>query len=175
MPVSWFWLTDCQVLSAGFETRNFQVQQMISPAQREFLFRFTQWILEVRGCRPVRIRMFHKGNPTPYPLFSIRHSEVVVKLPCYLGWPRKAMNTKAASSWFNLGNEFLDMVFKHFGNENAHNELSWTLCFLSRLSSWASPRGLAILQTQALHSCSPVRLLTRHQWLLIWCHVFMSF
>lgn len=52
------------------------------------------------------------------------------------------------------------MVFKHFGNECAHNELAWTSCFLSRLSSWASPSGLAKVQKQTLNSYVSVSLLT---------------
>lgn len=52
------------------------------------------------------------------------------------------------------------MVFKHFGNECAHNELAWTPCFLSRLSSWASPSGLAKVQKQTLNSYVSVSLLT---------------
>lgn len=70
------------------------------------------------------------------------------------------MNIKVASSWFNLCNAFLDMVFKHFGNENAHNELAWTSYFLSQLSSWASPSGLAKVQKQTLYSYVPGSLLT---------------
>lgn len=70
------------------------------------------------------------------------------------------MNIKVAGSWFNLCNAFLDMVFKHFGNENAHNELAWTSYFLSQLSSWASPSGLAKVQKQTLYSYVPGSLLT---------------
>lgn len=98
------------------------------------------------------------GRKPPQP--SLIHAENLENLPCYLWWPWDAMNIKVASSWFNLGNAFLDMVFKHFGNECAHNELAWTSCFLSRLSSWASPSGLAKVQKQTLNSYVSVSLLT---------------
>lgn len=94
------------------------------------------------------------------PQASLIHAENLENLPCYLWWPWKAMNIKVASSWFNLCNAFLDMVFKHFGNESAHNELAWTSCVLSRLSSWASPSGLAKVQKQTLNSYVSVSSLT---------------
>lgn len=52
------------------------------------------------------------------------------------------------------------MIFKHSGNKNAHNGLAWSLYFLSQLSSWASPSGLAKVQKQTLYSCIPASLLT---------------
>ena len=52
------------------------------------------------------------------------------------------------------------MVFKHLGNESAHNELAWTSYFLSQLSSWASPSGLAKVQKQTLNLDVSVSLLT---------------
>ena len=70
------------------------------------------------------------------------------------------MNIKVASRWFNLSNAFLNMVFKHFGNEKAHNGLDWSSYFLSQLSSWASPSGLDKFQKRTLYSCIPVSLLT---------------
>lgn len=93
------------------------------------------------------------------PQFSIVHAEALEKFPCYLWWPREAMNIKVASRCFNLSNTFLNMVFKHFGNEKEHNRLDWSSYFLSQLSSWASPSGLAKFQKQTLYSCIPVSLL----------------
>lgn len=120
-------------------------------------FFFVQWVPEVKGCPPWHGKSAAWRKP-PQP--SLIHAENLENLPCYLWWPWDAMNIKVASSWFNLGNAFLDMVFKHFGNECAHNELAWTLCFLSRLSSWASPSGLAKVQKQTLNSYVSVSLLT---------------
>lgn len=104
--------------------------------------------------------MWPKGNlPTPRPSVQSSAWRSWRSYPV-IWWPRKARNVKVAGSCFNLGNAFLDMVFKHFGKENAHNGLAWTLYFLSRLSSWDSPRGLAKFQKQTLHSYVPVSLLT---------------
>lgn len=119
--------------------------------------------------------MLHKGNlPPPHPPCSFQsYTQRSWRSSPVIWWPRRARNIKVASSWFNLGNAFLDMVFKHFGNETAHNGLAWTLYFLSRLSSWASPSGLAPLQKQTLHSYVPVSLLTSAA-ITSDCHAFVS-
>lgn len=147
-------LTACQVLSALFENIHSEVQKKISLAQQQLLL-FLQWVPEVKSHHSVRIRMLHKGNPPGFCLCTV----ILRKYPA-IWWPRKVLNIKVAGSWFNLCNTFLDMVFKHFGNENVHNGLAWTPYSLSRLSSWAFPSGLAKFQKQTLYVHVPVSLLT---------------
>lgn len=139
-------MTARPVLGALFENINLKVQQQgVSPTREQSSFLFIQWVPEVKGCRPARIRMLHKGNPPSFLLYTQRswRSYPVI------WWPKKAMNIKAAGSWFNLCNAFLDMVFKHFGKENAHNGLAWT--FISFLSSPPEPLPGAWLNSKSTH------------------------
>ena len=128
---------------------------MLSPAQQESGVLFMQWVLEVKGCHPVTVRVLHKGNLPSLPSYMLRTWRTC---PVICGDPGVLWKQKLPAA--GLTYAFLDMVFKHFGNESAYNELAWTSYFLSQLSSWASPSGLAKVQKQTLNLDVSVSLLT---------------